>query len=763
MTRLRLLLVLIVALLLTESASTALVVAADRRQRADDHALYLPAVGAAQAATATFTPTRQPTRTPTRTPTATRTPTRRSTRTRTPTPTATLTPTRRPRRSPTPTPTATFTPTRRPTRTPTPTPTATLTPTPGATVTVPPTGNNWSQHAYNAQRTSYQPVAVPTPWRWKWAWNGPNAGGGVRSGKFGLPRNSQPITGGNRVYIAAGSRGVFALSNANGAQLWNRNPGGSINSTPAYDAATDALFVVSSNGTLYKLDAATGNTLAGFAASGSSDLPLPPALVGNRVFFSMGNQVYALRTDTLQLLWAYNAGSPVDTPPAYSATRDLVIVATRDLYVHAIRNADGSRAWRVKRTVLNPGNPGVSGSNDLAEVARGWPVVADGSGVVLIRLRIDWQSLWTWSPWPDSNAAMRTNLLNQPDEQVLFALDLDDGSTAFIPNVGNGGFGDGDYMPMGPLPVIKRFGDGREVAYVVMRGFPCLTDACDGRGDSRLGEMMLDNTTVAGLSAGDVRWMNNTFFPTDEQAYLSMAGDDIFAAHWEAGIAHRVRNRSAAYGTAYNPIPTDNLPHIATSQDVDVCGTGFSPTHYCGLGLTNTRIWPGGFYIYWQQGAVYDSYWSEYAGWVIGNNTVYFVSTDGAVVALEHGQPTTADPTLAPEAEAPAIEPTAEAETAPAVIDITQARAFAGRVMTVEGTLADVFDNGKAVYLTFAKPHQGTFLVRILRADRAAFPEPPETLYRAGQRVQITGRIEWYQGDPVIVVRGPEQIAVLEP
>ena len=658
---------------------------------------------------------------------------------------------------PTPTNTATATPSRTPTRT----PTATSTPTPTNTGAAPtptagtplPTGlSEWTQHAHDAQRTSYNPVSVPTPWRWKWAWNGPNATGGVSTGKFGLPRNSQPVTGGGRVYIAAGSRGVFALDNANGAVLWNRNPGGNINSTPAYDGDTAALFVVSSNGTLYQLNAANGNTAGSFTGNGSSTLPLPPAIAGDRVFFSMGNSVYAIDKRTMQQIWRYDAGSPVDTPPAYSATRDSIVVASRDLYVHAIRNSDGSRIWRNKTTVLDAGDPG--SSKAMAEVSRGWPVIAEQNGVVLIKLRLNWQTMWTWSPWPNSNTAMRTNLTNRPDQQALLALDLDDGATAFIPNIGHGGFGDGDYMPMGPMPVVKRFSDGSEVAYVVIRGTPCLVDNCDGRSDSRFGELLLNDNTISGFSAGYIRFMESTFFPTDEQAFLSMAGSDLLGGHWMFGLAHRILDRSASRGASgSNPITTDDLPHIITSAS----NCGFSASHFCPNGLTqdgDPRTIPGGFYIYHNQGAVYDRYWSEYASWVVSNDTLYFVSTDGAVVALENGQPSG----VTVQTTSKSLMSDNLSYVSGGVIDYTVAPAFAGRMMTVEGELHDVFNNGKAVYLTFKTPHQGAFLVRIRKKDWGNFAAPPETLYAAGEHVQVTGFIEWYQGDPVIYVQRPDQI-----
>ncbi len=629
--------------------------------------------------------------------------------------------------------------------------------------------DEWTQHGHDAQRTSFTRQVVPPPWRWKWAWNGPDAQGRVSPGKFGLPRNSQPVTGGGRVYIAAGPRGVFALDTRNGAVLWNWRPdGAAVNSTPAYDPQTDALFALATNGVLYKLNAATGNPVARFATGASSDLPLPPALFGDRVFFSMGTRVYALNTFTMGLLWSYDAGSPVHTPPAYSPAWDRVVVASQDLYVHAIHNRDGSRAWRVKPTVRSPGDPG--SSSNLAEVKNGWPVIAEGHGLVLIKLRLDWEALWKpWSPWPGDNTAMRQGLKENPSYQALMALRLADGSQAFVANVGHGGFGDGGYLPMGPQPVVRRFPDGSEVAYVVMRGSPCLVSACDGRWDSRLGEMVLDDTTVPGSRAGDVRFMQNTFFPTDEQVYLSMAGDFIFGAHWMFGLAHEITDRSPSRGSGSAPILTRNLPHIITSAS----NCGFSPTHYCPDRLVqdnDPRTIPGGFYIYYNQGNVYDQYWSEYAAWVISNQTIYFVSTDGAVVALEHGDPNTLSSMSSHvEVRASSLRSTPSGcvvapfraigdESRP--ILYTAAREHVGRIRTVEGPLRFLFNNGKAVYLGFRNPHQGAFKIRIPRDAWARFGGAPEARFRLGQWIRVTGCMEWYQGDPAMTIRDPAQIQV---
>lgn len=620
------------------------------------------------------------------------------------------------------------------------------------------TPSEWTQFAHDPQRTSFTEQMVATPWRLKWIWNGSDALGKVPSGKFGLPRNSQAITGGGRVYISAGSRGVFALNNTSGAVVWNQVAIGTVNSTPAYDMRSDALLVVSSNGRLYRLSAANGQVLNQFNSGSSSQLPLPPALWEDTVYFSMGQQVYALDRTSLAVRWQYNAGSPVETPPAYSPSAQTVVVVSRDLYVHAINANNGSRRWRVKPTPLQPGDP--NGDTNYAEAKNGWPVIAEQHGLVLIRYRLDWQSLWNFNPNVlTTNSQIRQFFLSNRADQPLFALRLSDGSEAFIPNVGNGGFGDGGYLPMGPLPAIARV-DGKEIAYIVVRGGPCPQNPCDSRWDSHLGELLLDDQTVSGFQAGDVRFMENTFFPTDEQAFISVAGNMILAGHWEAGIAHQIADRSPSRGaTTTNPILVNDLPHIATSQDQDVCNSGFLASHYCSVGLSNTRTWPGGFYIYWKEGPVYDQYWSEYATWVVSNNTIYFVSTDGAVVALEHGVPSTASllgDFVSSQSDLPVSPPTLDEP-----ISYEQAAQYAGHVITVEGQLVRVFNNGKAVYLSFVEPHQRQFVVRIMKDNWDAFGQPPDTLYRAGQRVQIRGLVAWYQGGPVINVSEPEQITVI--
>lgn len=609
----------------------------------------------------------------------------------------------------------------------------------------------WSQHAHDAQHTGYTDQVVPPPWRLRWIWNGVDSQGRVAkvTTTGSLPRNVQPVTGEGRVYVAAGIDGVYALSASSGRVLWHRNNLGDVRSTVAYDADTRSVFVLSSNGTLYRLDARSGFVRAVFRTYRASSLPLPPAVFGNRLWIAIGDAVFCINKFTMRPVWRYSPGSSIATPPAFSITRNLVVVGCDDLSVHGVDASTGARRWR---TVI----PNYFPSDPTVQLRYGWPVIADYAGVVLIKLRLPWSTLW--ADWPQTNTEIRQFLTQNPQHQALYVLRLDDGGIPYIANVGHGGYGDSDYLPMGPQPVVKTFPNGQQVVYTIVRA----RHVYDSRWDSHFGEMMLDDNTVPGFQAGDIRFIaydhppgsSAPFLLTDEQPYVSMAGDYLFGGHWEAGFALRIVDRSDSRGSFANKIVSERLPTIVTSQDNTACP--FSPSHYCASNLENTRPYDRGFYIYYGQGAVYDRYWSEYACHVVSNGTLYFRSCDGAIMALASGEPTASARWRPEVAHAPQPEP----RSAPPIIPHTQARDYAGCTTCVEGSLRHIVNNGKHVLLGFHSPHHGHFKVLVPRAHWEAFGGAPEKRYHIGQRVRVHGVITWYQGDPAVYAHTPQQIEV---
>lgn len=468
-------------------------------------------------------------------------------------------------------------------------------------------GVEWSQEAGNAQRTGYTPTEPLEPWTLIWTWNGPDNQGGTGGHSYNAPREARTVTGGCCVFVPAGAQGLYALAKEDGSVRWHSTVA-TFNATPAYSGGW--VFAGGNDGKLYKFNAETG-------ASGGSYQAGSPI---NRGILVDGSSVYALsdngrlhkvNSGTMASNWVYNAGSAAAMGLAYSDTRDVLIFGTADLYVHAVNNSNGTQFWRVKPSPNTAGFPN--------EFKYYWPVVAEQHGVVFVRMRLDHNTgLWgypsTGHIWPNNNAAARTFLIANPGQQNLFALDLDNGNKQFVPAVGYGGTEDyvngQPYLTTGPVPVVKTLSNGTEVAYIHFRNGQA--NPQDGRWDSHMGEMVLDNTTITGFLAGDLRFVkmnklggNGAYsyvYLTDEQNALTMAGDTLFHAHWGASESVRITNRSSSLGLSFtNPIQTSNHPPVV--RRIQACGSPNNTTHWttCGLNLYgDQRYWPNpGWWVYW--------------------------------------------------------------------------------------------------------------------------------------------------------------------
>lgn len=502
----------------------------------------------------------------------------------------------------------------------------------------------WNQEAGNAQRTGFIAEEPAEPWTLKWTWNGPDSSGGSGGHFYDAPRQGYTVMGGGAIYAPAGAQGLYALELASGAVRWNLRAA-AFNSTPAYDPATASVFAGGADGRLYKVNAATG---AHQSYATGSPINRGVLLAGGFVFvLSDDGRLHKLSAATLEKAWTYGGAAPAPLAPpagphrlylplvsggtgvagagvsaapgtglAYSASRDVIIYASEDLYVQAVNNATGSLKWRVKPSPNPPGFPN--------QFLWYWPVVADQNGVVFVRMRLDHNSgLWgcgsapcgPGAQYPDSNAETRAFLAAHPSLQNLFALSLDSGTPAFLPAVGYGGTEEmvagQAFLTTGPVPVVRVWPDGTEVAYIHFRSGQ--SGAPDGRWDSNMGEMVLNDHSLAGLAAGDLRFVrmsgyngyggNSFVYITDEQNALTMAGATLFHAHWVGSEAVRLTDRSAARGLSYAaPIESANRPVVI--RRLAACSSYAPATHRSEClnlsGYGDGRYYSGpGFWTYW--------------------------------------------------------------------------------------------------------------------------------------------------------------------
>lgn len=552
--------------------------------------------------------------------------------------------------------------------------------------TSPPTSAEWSQHAHDAQRTGYTPEVPAEPWAFLWGWNGPDANGKSSKNFFSQPpdpndpipiRDAYSITGGTHVFIPEGKHGLYALAKATngkmfrgeGDQDWKINSyqgtGLSFNSTPAYESGY--VYAAASNGQVFKIqDNGASYSVAGVYSAGS-EINKPILSAGDSVYVVTKNgQLHRIRKSDMSAVWSnpYDAGSEAVIPPSYSASRDILIFATRNLFVHAVRNSNGSQFW----SSVKPTTHTTSDTCGLYSYDFRWPVIAEKHGIVFIRLR----NPWDYNKYPNTNSAIRDLLVNNPGKQSLFALNLDNGAPAFIPAVGPSGgdkrescsgLDDGLFHAISNAPVVKTGSDGSEKVYLTWRNGQDTQPDEDGRWDSNMGEMALDylcnnsgklsicSQTSSNLvfSPGDMRFVNFTGqlgsaskkMISDEIHTISMAGNTIFHHHICSVDIFTINSPESGLGLDINS-PIASTRNSVINRSWDDPSSPNSSTHYGDSmhGCGNTRGYDSGFWIY--QGAVNpEMFGNPYIypdlGQEESSTTRYAYVSDGMIIV--HGGP----------------------------------------------------------------------------------------------------------------------------
>ncbi len=494
--------------------------------------------------------------------------------------------------------------------------------------------SQWPQLAADPQRTAYVSTNILTPWRVRWIWNGPAGGGdgGAAAGHLRLPKNVQPVVGAGHLYIGHDNGFVYAIRTTTGLPAWSTDLGSAIVNTAAVDEATSSVYVGTLNGRLYRLNAATGQSLGFFNVGG--EVRMAPLLVGGRVYIGSTNgNFYALDRSTLAQQWVYAAGAPLKGSAAYSTSQGgLIILLAEDKSVHAVRVSNGTQFWR--RVV----NADADALRENAVFADTFPVVSEINGLVIVRSYLDWSKIWSHSGGAPSNQnTTRTYLTQNPTYQSFHVLRLSDGQPAYVAPVLLGGIANGgDMESMPPQAVVKRLPDGSEIAYVLWRNQQsCINSFCDSREDTTLGEMNLTDGSIRFVR--DWGKVGNMRFPSDEQSPLSMAGDILFHSHWMLLGSVRITDRSPGLGGSYsNPIQTQKMTPVLNTLRTGGCGARSG--HYCPTNMLSPCDAYGvdpGFYVYYHNQCVYDQFWTTIVrSAVISNGAVYWRSNDGAITAV---------------------------------------------------------------------------------------------------------------------------------
>lgn len=206
-----------------------------------------------------------------------------------------------------------------------------------------------SRPAQGQTDPSYVPEAIRVPMALDWKFSSVDLGAPLPA------RNNQtsPVVAGNVVYVCArgvtpdrvATTSVYALSLETGEKLWDHPLEGNVFGSPA--VADNTLWVADIKGYLYALDTKDGSEKTRFKLSRATRCT---PVVHNGVVYigDDAGQVVAIDAKTAQERWHFNTEWPVDAPITVSDEQGLVLVATTEPMVYALRIDKGTEYWRHK-------------------------------------------------------------------------------------------------------------------------------------------------------------------------------------------------------------------------------------------------------------------------------------------------------------------------------------------------------------------------------------------------------------------------------
>ena len=198
----------------------------------------------------------------------------------------------------------------------------------------------WAMFHHDPKRsgasTSLSPVTNRTIWS---KTVGPNAGADILmySSVAALP-----ATLGNVVFVASTNGTVYALNAATGALNWTQTPapGFAFHSSSAF--AEGIVFIGCDNGVVYALNASNGSVKYSIATGGA--VYSSPAIDAGKVFVSsLDGKIYAFRSNGTNL-WTSTLDGSVYSSPAVSG--GAVFVGTSNGTMFALNETSGATLWK---------------------------------------------------------------------------------------------------------------------------------------------------------------------------------------------------------------------------------------------------------------------------------------------------------------------------------------------------------------------------------------------------------------------------------
>ena len=169
------------------------------------------------------------------------------------------------------------------------------------------------------------------------------------------PALVSPIVHHDRLFAFTQKGEVVSMNTEAGFRNWKSEIKGNIEYGPLY--IDPFLFVPTVQGTVYKLDSSTGETVVAFK---SGEIMLGDLSSDDYFLFAATSKgiVYCLEPDSLKVEWKVDLGEPLFSGPAYS--KGSIFVCGRSGKVIKLSALDGAKLWESKLNGITVAPPAIT-------------------------------------------------------------------------------------------------------------------------------------------------------------------------------------------------------------------------------------------------------------------------------------------------------------------------------------------------------------------------------------------------------------------
>jgi outer membrane protein assembly factor BamB len=168
------------------------------------------------------------------------------------------------------------------------------------------------------------------------------------------PVFGSPVIDHGIAYYASQDSALHAIDIQKGQEKWKFKFYNASRSTPVIDK--DNLYVISEDGLLYNVNKNTGMLIWQFATpqgtlgerkyDRADYYQSSPVVNNDKVYFGMGDYLYAVNAASGTIAWNYKTGNLVHTKPVIA--NEKIIFGSFDGNVYALNNQTGSLIWKFK-------------------------------------------------------------------------------------------------------------------------------------------------------------------------------------------------------------------------------------------------------------------------------------------------------------------------------------------------------------------------------------------------------------------------------